>query len=252
MDPNRIAEFVQSVAAGVAVGRLIQLKLAKRFPALLVWLCALALSHLTGALFPEGSDAYFWFYIFNVPVECVFAIIAVRELFALVFVDYPGIRSVGRWGMYLGILFATAGSLLMVSVFRPNSSDGSVHLLYLEISQRSIVFSLAVVIATILFFLSRYPLHLGKNTYVSSAFFSALFLSDAVRLLIDSLSRQLYLPEVDQVESAFIVICLITWACMLHAESREPVAVTFSNPQEDHLLEQLASLNQMLGRTVRR
>jgi hypothetical protein len=252
MDPNRLVELVQWAAASIAIGRLVQLKLAKRFPALLAWLCVLALSNLVAGLLSITSPAYFWFYVFYGPVACIFAIGAVRELFALVFVDYPGIRSVGRWSMYVGTLVAIAASLLIAGVFRRTSNHGSVHLLYLEISQRSVVFSLVIVIATILFVLSRYPLHLGKNTYISSAFFSALFLSDAIRLLIDSLQGQLYLTAIDWAESGFIVVCLISWACMLQAESPKPVTESYSTEHEDHLLEQLASLNQLLGRTVRR
>jgi hypothetical protein len=252
MDPNRLVQLVQSVAAWIAIGRLVQFKLAKKFAALLAWLCVLALSNLAGGLLSVASPAYFWIYVFSAPVEAIFAIMAVRELFALVFADYPGIRSVGRWAMYLGVFIAIAASFLVAGVFRRTDSHGSVHLLYLEISQRSVVFSLVIVIATILFVLSRYPLHLGKNTYVSSAFFSALFLSNAIQLLIDSLQGQLYLAEVDRAESGFIVICLISWACMLKAESPKPVGTGYSTPQEDHLLEQLASLNQLLGRTVRR
>ncbi|HWE49281.1 MAG TPA: hypothetical protein VG273_05810 [Bryobacteraceae bacterium] len=252
MDSIRLVEFVQSAAAWVAIGRLVQLKLAKRFTALLAWLTVLALSNLIAGMLSDGSPVYFWFYVFYGPVACIFAILAVRELFALVFVDYPGIRSVGRWSMYLGIVFATAASLLVEGAFRRTSNHGSVHLLYLEISQRSVVFSLVIVIVTILFALSRYPLHLGKNTYVSSAFFSALFMSDAIRLLFDSLQGQLYSRAIDQIESAFIVICLISWASMLRSESSKPVAIAESTPEEDYLLDQLASLNQLLGRTVRR
>ena len=252
MDPIRVVEFLQSVAAAIAIGRLIQLKLAGRFPALVAWLGVLAASFLGGALLAHGSHAYFWFYIFLIPTECVFDILAVRELFALVFIDYPGIRSLGRWGMYLGIAFATAASFLLFGVFQRTDTHGSRHLLYLEISQRSIVFSLVVVIATILFFLSRYPLLLGKNTYVSSAFFSALFLSEAARLIIDSLQTQLYNNLIDWSQCLFVLLCLAIWAMMLRREELRPVRMAFSTPEEDHLLEQLASLNQLLGRTVRR
>ncbi len=254
MNPDRIIELIQSVAACVALGRLINLRLAKRFSALFAWLGLLAVTHLLAATLSRNSALYFWFYIGVVPADCVFGLIAVRELFSLVFIDYPGIRSVGRWSMYAGIVIATAASAVVAGAFSTERARTAVcHLFYLESSQRSIGFSLAIVIATILFFLSRYPLHLGRNTYGSSAFFSALFLGDAARLLIDSMQSQLNSVAVDWGESFFVVACLIGWAMMLKPETApKPARITFSSPEEDHLLEQLSSLNDMLGRTVRR
>ena len=73
---------------------------------------------------------------------------------------------------------------------------------YFEVAQRSIVFSLAVVIIAIIFVLSKYPLHLGRNTYVSCAFFSVLFLSEAVQLFVDAMMRELYNRYVDWTASA--------------------------------------------------
>ena len=208
---------------------------------------------MVAALLPRSSRAYFWLYTGYVVVTCAFGGFAVNELFALVFTDYPGIRTVGRWGMYAGTALATIASIAVGAYFRRTSTEGSFHLFSLEVVQRSIVFSLAIVIATILFFLSRYPLNLGWNTYVASGFFSALFLSDAVRLLVDSLQTTLHNDVVDWIESAFIVICLVAWASLLRRHSlpaRRPAAP--ATPHEEHLLAQLAAINQMLGRTARR
>ena len=110
-------------------------------------------------------------------------------------------------------------------------------------------------IVTILIFLSKYPLHLSRNTVVSSAFFSVLFLSEACGPVTDRQSRaRLYKSYyVDWAESAFTAICLVGWAALLRPEpSTAPTRVTFSTPQEDHLLQQLNSLNQLMTRAARR
>ena len=253
MDPIRLAEFIQFAAALAAAWRLMHLKLALRFPALFSWICVLAASNLFAALLTHSTGTYFWFYVVYVPVDCIFSFLAVQELFALTFANYPGIRSAGRWGMYVGILLATAGSFMVAGLFRPDNSQGSRHLLYLEVSKRSIVFSLAIVIATILFFLSRYPLHLGANTYVSGAFFSALFLSDAARLLMDSLQKFLHSEAVDLAEALFVIVCLVTWASLLRPYSPpKKVAPVVSDPGDVHLLGQLNSLNRLLEGAIRR
>ena len=112
---------------------------------------------------------------------------------------------------------------------------------------------MAFVIVTILVFLSKYPLHLGRNTLVSSVFFSVMFLSEACRLLIDSLNPDMHIFYVDWAENIFVAVCLVSWAAMLRPETeRVPARVTFSTPQEDHLLQQLNSLNQLMARAARR
>lgn len=255
MDPHAVTEIIHAAAAAAAVTRLIRLDLAKRFPALLAYLAFLAVINLGYGLLNTASAVYFWSYMILEPVECVFSIFAVRELFALAFNDYPGIRTVGRWGMYAGVALAVGISLVVTGFFWSGGASGRSHshLFYVQVSKRSIVFSLAFVIITILLFLSKYPLHLGRNTLVSSAFFSAIFLSEAARLLVNSLTPQLYNLYVDWAQSIFISICLVAWAAALKPEiGRAPAQIRFSRPQEDHLLQQLNSLNQLMTRAARR
>jgi hypothetical protein len=260
MDANGFAIFIESAGAAAAVARLTRLKLAKRFPALLAWLIVLGLSDFLSSLFPQRSVFYFWLYFGEMPVACIFGILAVRELLAVVFHRYPGIRFVGRWGSYIGIGLALGGSVLANVLLHRDRSFGSQHLFYLEVMQRSVIFSLALVILTVLFVLSRYPLNLSKNSFVSSAFFSAIFLSDAVRLLIDSLAIRLNNRVADWTEAGIILLCLGTWTLLLQPEpvlqrgeddkwTKPPE--TLNKPSEEHLLQQLDSLNRMLTRVAR-
>jgi len=255
MDPNVATELSQAVAATAAVTRLIYLNLAKRFPALLAYLVFEAVMNLGYGLLNPVSVQYFWSYVVLEPLECVFGIIAVRELFTLTFDEYPGIRTVGRWVMYAGVALALSISLLLTGFFWSGAARGRAHsdLFYLEVSKRSIVFTLALVIVAILLFLSKYPLHLSKNTLVSSAFFGALFLSETFRLLVDSLAPKLHIHYVDWSEAFFISVCLVGWAAMLRPEpQRVPAQIRYSRPQEDQLLQQLKSLNQLMTRAARR
>ncbi len=253
MDPDRAVELTQSVAALTAAWRLVGLNLAKRYLGLSAWLVVLAVGNLVAAVLSRFASLYFWFYIIYVPLNLAFSIWAVREIFALVFADYPGIRSVGRWSMYAGIVFATTASILVARFFRRASTEGSRHLLYLEVSQRSVVFSLVIVIATILFILSKYPLHLGRNNYVSCGFFGVLFLSDAARLLVDSLQSDLHSDAVDLIEGVFIVVCLLGWALLLQPYAPPLRAAPPAGTEEEkHLLGQLASFNQLLEGALRR
>ncbi len=234
--------------------RLIYLNLARQFPALVAYLVFLAVINLAlGGLDPV-SPFYFRSYIVFELLKWGFSLFAVRELFALTFKSYPGIRTVGRWAMYSGVVLALSISLLLAArLFWTGVGGRSANLFYFEASHRSVVLILAFAIVTILRFLSRYPLHLSRNTLVSSIFFSVLFLSEAVRLLIDSIAPRLFNPHADWAQGGVVCLCLIGWAVMLKPETgTEPPRMRPSTPEEDHLLEQLDALNQMMTRSARR
>jgi hypothetical protein len=229
------------------------LKLAAKFPAFIAYLTFIAVWNFASALVPQHSFLYFWIYVASVPLEGIFGLMAVRELFSLLFARYPGIRTIGRWATYSGVALSMAASLVLTKVAWAGGARGRSGLFYIEVAQRSVVFSLAVVIATILYFLSRYPLHLGRNTNVSSAFFSVLFLAESVQLLIDSLQQALYNPWVDRLAGVFAALCLSTWALLLQPDVvPESARFHVSTPHEDQLLQQLDSLNELMTRAARR
>ena len=125
MDLDRAVQLLQSAAGLIAVWRLIDLRLAKLFRALFAWLCVLVALNLFAALPQRSTGYYFWFYLVYVPVYCLFSVLAVRELFVLVFQDYPGIRTVGIWATYAGVFVAAVASLLVELFFRRAGTHGS-------------------------------------------------------------------------------------------------------------------------------
>jgi hypothetical protein len=254
MNPHVVTGLLESAAATAAVWRLIQLELTTEAPAFTGYLTLQALFCFVFAVLDWNSALYFWTYIGFIPLECLLSILAVRELFALVFKNYLGIRTVGRWSMYAAVASAAAVSVILTKLLWEAGAQGRSHshMFYWQVTQRSIVFTLAVVIITILFVLSKYPLRLGRNMWVSSAFFGLLFLSESVRLLIDSLAPRLQNHWVDWSETLFITVCLGGWVVLLRPEKAPaPVRVGFAAPNEEHLLRQLESLNQLMKRAAR-
>jgi hypothetical protein len=247
------AQFAQVLAAAVAAGRMLYLGLGKRFPALLGYLIFIACSSLCYSILDPRSKPFFWVYVFLMPLESIFKIFAVRELVMLTFDNYPGIRTVGRWTMYAGLVISITASLLLTRVFWTVGAHGRQKwgLFYFEVAQRSIVFALAVVIIAIIFVLSKYPLNLGRNTYVSCTFFSVLFLSEAAQLFVDAMMRELYNRYADWTEQFIIVFCLVGWAALLKPQTATAARVAFTGPQEDLLLQQLDSLNRLMSRAAR-
>jgi hypothetical protein len=254
MDSRGAIELIQTGASVAAVVRLSYLNLVRQFPALAAYLAFLAVIKLVFSVLDPVSRFYFWSYFVLEFLKWIFGVFAIRELFALMFNRYPGISTVGRWGMYFGVGLALSISLLVTRLFWSRGPQGrSVYLFYFEVSQRSVVFTLAFVIVTILLVLSRYPLRLSKNALVSAIFFSVLYLSEAAQMLVDSLAPKLYNLYVDWAEAVFVLICLLGWSALLTPETETiPARVAFSTPREDHLLQQLDALNQLMTRSARR
>ncbi len=254
MDPNAATEFLQAAAAVSVCARLVYLGLQRQFSALLAYVSFIAVLNFSYGAMHRSSAVYFWTYFAIGPWENIFSILAVRELLSLMFQNYPGIRTVGRWAMYAGIVLSAGTSIAITRFFWHTGASGRHKwgLFYLDIAQRSIVFTLAVVIVAILFCLSKYPLHLGRNIYVTCSFVGALLLSETARLLIDGMTRALYTNFVDWTASVFFAFCLAGCAVMLQPETAKVTRVAFPTPHEDYLLHQLNSLNDLMVRAARR
>ncbi len=255
MELRTAIEFIEASGALAASTRLLWLGSAGRFPALFSYLVFLAVLNIDLGLLAYESNAYFYNYFFLEILKCVLSLFAVRELVPLIFEDYPGIRTVGRWVIYGALAVCLGISLLVTGFFWNGGPRGRSKVFYLEISQRSVFFTLAVVIIALLFTLSRYPLRLSRNTVISCVSFSALLLSDAFRLLIDGLAPPPYLYNryVDWSESVFSGLCMVAWAVLLSTRDDTVRArITFPSPREEHLLHELSALNQVLARVARR
>src|SRR5579862_2021026 len=137
-DSHLVKEFLQGTAAATALARLTYLKLARRFPALVAYLSLLVLSHFVAGGLSRRSTPYFWFYIALIPIECTLGIFAVRELIALIFTNYPGIRTVGRWALYAGMAVSVAASALLTKLFSYTGPQPRLKLglLYFEMAKR--------------------------------------------------------------------------------------------------------------------
>jgi hypothetical protein len=177
----------------------------------------------------------------------------VREIFALIFKDYPGLQTAGRWSFYGALAISVAVSVVLAGTFHPTSAPTAPQLVYMLQLDRWIGLTLTVTISILMLFLSRYPLHLDRNTYVASGFFSAMFLALGAVKLIDSISKHLYSDYADRAEVTFAAVCFAGWGLMLRpAEKPAPAPAAVNKPREAELLQQLDSLNQILSRSSRR
>lgn len=246
--------ILQAAAAAFAVARLLQYRLTSRYIYLFSYLATTALFDVGLSTLSRQSPAYYWTYVAASPTIWLTASLAVYQMFALIFRDFPGLRTAGRWALNVALALAIIVATLILRSPLPNQSTRTIALYYELVFDRSLHFGLAAIIIVLILFLSRYPLHLDRNTYVASGFFSAVFLAESVTRLIDTLSPALYTNAVDTPEIAFVALAFAGWGVMLQAHSTRPVpARAPANPgREAELLRQLDALNTVLTRSVRR
>jgi len=247
------AELFQSAAAMVAAVRLLTLGLARRQNSLVSFLFVTALALLVLSFLAPASQEYFRVFLVSTVLFWLVSFQSVKEMFALSMIEYPGIRTAARWTLYvsLGTSFLVSAALTLSHWQR--GPHGAVNLYYIQVADRVIVLTLAVIVAGLLFFLSRYPLHLSRNTYVSCGFFSAVFLCQAAADLIDTFDTRLYSTFFDTCEALLCGVLFVGWAVLLRSETAAPACrVTFDAPRETDLLRQLDAMNRLLSRVGRR
>ncbi|MGI8990253.1 MAG: hypothetical protein ACR2I2_11825 [Bryobacteraceae bacterium] len=202
-----------------------------------------------------ASPMYFWVYVCTQPVLWVLYILIVRELYSLIFKNYQGIYTLGRWAMYAAWTISigvSALSLIATSRSRPRVAS---NLYYIETTERGVVFSLILFIPLVLFLLSRYPINLHRNIVVHCALYSLLFLAEATQLLMNSLSPHGSSRAANLLIAGISAACYFGWAVLLtrEGEYRDVVVHPRSNPaEEDRLLQQLNAMNQTLLQVIRK
>jgi hypothetical protein len=244
--------YASAAIAAFAAVRLVYLGLAKLQPALFLFL----LLNATGSfvlIFPSPkSPAYFYTYVIYEAVAWCVNVAAVRELFALILDDYPGIRTAGRWMMYAAVTIATFAFLIVTVFFWDGGAQGRGGIFYVLSADRYIRSSLAIVIVILLLFLSRYPLHLHRNKYVSSYFCGAIFLMESTANLLDTLSPKLFSHSVDTAQLSVTCLLFLGWGLSLRREVYVLPEPKIRIPEEDDLLFELESMNRTLAGVGRR
>jgi hypothetical protein len=243
----------QAAAAAFAAARLLHFRLRRRFPLLFSYFLVVAFLNLVLSVLPDKSSAYFNVYFAATPLELCAAAMAVFEMCVLIFRDYPGLRTVGRWALQGALILCVFAAILIDRAPYPGESTRT-RWLFNELKlDRSVHFGLAMAIIILLVFLSRYPLKLDRNTYVATGFFSAIFLAEAAVQLVDTLTPHLLARYADYSEVAYVTLCFLGCGVMLRtAEGLRPVRVPVNKSKETELLQQLESMNELLSRSIRK
>ena len=249
-----IATFVSLAASASVVVRLLWERLHRRY----WWLFWLFVEETLRAFVlvatPMRRALYGWVYVLSSPIVWVLTLLAVLELYRLLFDDYPGIASAARIFVGVSILCA-AGVALALFFLSPGAPEGVVLLLQVvKGMNRTVYLAVFLFLALMQLFLMRFPVPHRPNLTVCTIGCTLYFGSGAGVMLIMAAapgSRTGRILELSLL--LFSNLVLFVWAASLKRSGeglhipKRPLA-----PGEPEAIrEQLEAFGGILGRAGR-
>jgi hypothetical protein len=235
--------------------RLYSSRLSRRYRAFFSYLifCVVQIGLL--AAFNVRSGWYQKVYILSEPLSWILCAWVVIELYSLVLDDYRGLSTVGRWTLMVAMAVALMASAASFLVPSRGPGQSSRLLPYYYATERAVYFSLVVFLLAILFVLLHYPITLRRNIIVHSIVYSVYFLSNTVIYVVLSTLGYGTVQTVDYALQAVTLASLGAWLVLLNPAGEQRKArlrPDWMPGQEAELVQQLASLNDMLLRVARK
>jgi hypothetical protein len=206
-------------------------------------------------IFPTNSTSYFWLFVICSPLNWVFYILVVRELVGLVLEKYKGLYTLGRWAMYFSLAVSVTLSILtLLPRFRPTAPQRSKGIPLLLATDRGVTFGLAIFLVLMLFFVSRYPVSLGRNVVVHTVLYTTFFLSNTLSGLLKSVFGLSLYTEADTGLIGVASACVFAWFFLLSPQGEEvQVNLPSYGPEsEKRILLHLDALNRTLLKVSRK
>jgi hypothetical protein len=206
-------------------------------------------------VFPIKSALYFWLYVITDPLNWIFYILVVRELVGLVLEKYKGLYTLGRWAMYFSLAVSVTLSILsLLPRFTPTTPQRSKGIPLLLATDRGVTFSLAIFLVLMVFFVSRYPVSLGRNVVVHTVLYTTFFLSNTLSGLLKSVFGLRQYALADTALMGVAAACVFAWFFLLSPQGEEvQVNLPSYGPEsEKRILLHLDALNRTLLKVSRK
>ncbi len=204
---------------------------------------------MAGLVLDVKSDFYLYFWVLTIPITWAFYVLVVRELCGLVLERYSGLKTLGRWFMYLAtVVSLTLSVLSLLPRLTQSTPQRSRILYYIYAIDRGVTLSLALFLVMMVFLLSRYPVRLSRNVVVHVVLYTTFFLSSSMTMLLKSVFGLKVYTAVDTALMALASACGFAWFGLLSGKGEEATVSlpNMDSNHEQHLLSQLDSLNQTL------
>ncbi len=247
--------FCSIVLSGVLATRFFQLKLSSTYRFFLSYLLFNTLRFLVAWPFSMESAAYRYIYAITEPVVWILYVLVVLELCSLVFKEYRGIQALGRWSVYgsLAVSVSISTIILVPTWLRSNEPIFSLQRYFMV--ERAIDFALVLLLLLLLVFLAIFPIQLNKNVIVHSILYSVFFMSHSMGLFLLNLTGYRLSIAVSASFMGVSFLCLLAWVALLSREGEAKMLVTgqqFPPATEEHLIAQLAHINEALLRATKK
>jgi hypothetical protein len=241
------------VGAALTAMRLYKFGLHRKFRVFFSYLIFWTVYASAFLVVPTTSHLYFYTWVFVRPVEWLFYVLLILELYGLMLARHKGLYTVGRWALCAGLAVSVVISSATLLPRLSSSATNSWLLPILYTVERGLVFSLVVFLLLMLVFLMRYPIQLTRNVVVHAALFSILFLSNTLGLLLFSILSVRVSRPVNVAMMGISAVCILLWLMLLNNRGEETTAkLPFIGPErEQRLVSQLNAINSTLLRATR-
>ena len=194
-------------------------------------------------------------WVFTEPVVLLFNVLMVSELYRLILDKYPGIYSLGRTFLYVGVpLSVTISAITLLPKITRQTSQHSQVLPYYFAAERGIDLSLAIFILLILVFLAVFRVPLARNVRIHAAVFSVYFLAGSMALLVRTLFGLRVGDLVNLLLTGASCGCILAWLFLLNPRGESlpaKEAISTGALKEERILVHLDALNRTLSRASR-
>ena len=250
----RVLDWLIVAGPAILVFRLLGSGLFRRYRAFFLYLVFATLHSGVFAIPRPNSTLYFYIWVWTEPVDWLFYVLVVLEIFSLVLEDYKGLSRVGRWALIAAVCVALLASGLALLAPSRYTTQGML-MTYYYVAERAVYFSLMVFLLTILGVLMQYPIEPSRNVLVHSIVFSVYFLANTVVYLLLSMAGESALGVVRPVFGAITLVAITAWLAVLTpaGETRKRrLRPAWMPEREEELVNQLNQLNAALLRATRR
>jgi hypothetical protein len=245
-----VLQVATSLAAGLTAFRLKHTGLYRRYPVLFSYMIFMAIFQITPEVLNTRHLVYYWVWVCFEPITWTLDILVVRELCRVILEKHPGLVTIGRWGMYIGVVVASFLSFLsLLPHIKSTMPARSRVVAYYIATGRGITFALVIFLLLMLFALSRYPVHLSRNAILNALLFTLTFLCDSLEAILRTvfdvhMSRWLIAGV-----SATEVSCLLLWFFRLSPEGERTQFswIRFGPEYEQRVLRRLDTLNRIVS-----
>jgi hypothetical protein len=247
-------QFLSLLFDIIVVGRLSQLQLYRVYPFFFAFLCVPLVLQTVAVVYGTAGFGFLVCYTVLEPIRNILYILVVWELFSVIFRNYAGLRSLSRWVMGLAAAVAPLGLVLTVAASKSSAFNASRFVPWMIRFERGIAFGLVIFIIIMLYFISRYPIKLPRNTVVHCILYSLWFLGDAAILLLTSLLPKSYGHFFNAGIACLEIGSYIGWTLLLSksGEFQETRVRRDITPEHERaLIGELDAMNELLLRAGR-